>query len=36
LLNEDEIDGTCSTHREMKDAHKILVGNSEDKRVWKT
>jgi hypothetical protein len=29
---EDEMDGACSMHEEMRNVHKILVGKPEGKR----
>jgi hypothetical protein len=33
-IKEDDMRGACSTHREMKNAHKILVGKSYGKRLF--
>jgi hypothetical protein len=32
LVKEDEIDRTCSTHGEKRNAYRILVGRPEGKR----
>jgi len=34
LLKGDEMDGTCSTHGEMKGAYSILVEKTEEERSF--
>jgi hypothetical protein len=36
LINEDEIDSTCSTYGENKNVHRLLVGKPEAKKPLKT
>jgi hypothetical protein len=31
-MEEDEMDETCSIHREKRNAHKMLLGNAEGER----
>jgi hypothetical protein len=33
-MKDDEMDETCSVHREKRSAHKILLGNPEGERPF--
>jgi hypothetical protein len=36
LHSEDEMGGACSTHAEIRNAHKIFIRKPDQKNTWKT